>query len=241
VKEQKCGLRSNDKARFLKWSTTFNILAALDIMWEFLKELTDPQSIIREGGMILLLLVIFAENGLIVGFFLPGDSLIFLAGVITASANPLNTEIEHLALLMFMAAAAGSLFGYLFGRRVGKSLFQRPDSFLFKKKYLDMTQVYYEKHGGKTLILGRFLPIIRTFAPIVAGVIRVPFGTFMIFNLIGAALWIGSLSFLGYFIGHRFPWIESYLGYIIIGFILVTTSILIRQYWKHTQEQKKKS
>jgi membrane-associated protein len=210
------------------------------VMWEFLKEITDPQSIIVEGGMILLLLVIFAENGLIVGFFLPGDSLIFLAGVITASANPLNTEIEHLALLMFSAAVAGSLFGYIFGRRVGKRLFQRPDSFIFKRKYLDMTQAYYEKHGGKTLVLGRFLPIIRTFAPIIAGVIRVPFGVFMLYNLVGGALWICSLSFIGYYIGVKFPWVEQYLGYIIIGFILITTGILLRQYYNHRKEQKSK-
>jgi membrane-associated protein len=202
-------------------------------MWEIFKEITDPQLIIREGGMILLLLVIFAENGLIVGFFLPGDSLIFLAGVITASANPLETNIETLLLFMFLAAIAGSLFGYGFGRRVGKSLFQRPDSFIFKRKYLDLTQSYYEKHGGKTLILGRFLPIIRTFAPIVAGVIKVPMGTFMLFNLLGAALWIGSLGSIGYYIGHRFPWVEDYLGYIIFTFILVTTVILLRQYWRY--------
>ena len=202
-------------------------------MWEFIKEITDPQTIITEGGMILLLLVIFAENGLIVGFFLPGDSLIFLAGVITASANPLNTEIEHLALLMFGAAVAGSLFGYLFGRRVGKGLFQRPDSFIFKRKYLDMTQAYYEKHGGKTLVLGRFLPIIRTFAPIVAGVIRVPFGIFMLYNLVGGGLLIGSLSFICFYIGERFSWVEKYFGLIIIGFILITTLILLRQYYNH--------
>jgi membrane-associated protein len=207
-------------------------------MWEFLKEITDPQTIIREGGMILLLLVIFAENGLIVGFFLPGDSLIFLAGVITASANPLNTEIEHLALLMFGAAVAGSLFGYLFGRRVGKRLFHRPDSFIFKRKYLELTQSYYEKHGGKTLILGRFLPIIRTFAPIIAGVIKVPLGTFMVFNILGGALWICSLSFIGYYIGHKFPWIEGYLGYIILGFISITTMLLVRQYWQHKKEKR---
>jgi membrane-associated protein len=210
-------------------------------MWEFLKELMNPNTIITEGGMILLLLVVFAENGLIVGFFLPGDSLIFLAGVLTASGNPLQTDIEHIALLMFLAAVSGSLFGYLFGRRVGKGLFLRPDSFIFKRKYLDMTQSYYEKHGGKTLVLGRFLPIIRTFAPIIAGVIRVPFGVFMMYNVLGGALWIGSLSFIGYYIGSKFPWIEAYLGYIIIGFIFVTTVILLRQYYNHRKEQKAKS
>jgi len=161
---------------------------------EFLKELTNPESIIHHGGLLLLLLVIFAENGLVVGFFLPGDSLIFLAGLICGTKPELlSTDITTLTIAMFLAAVAGSLFGYVFGRRVGPPLFERKDSILFKRKYLDITQAFYAKHGGKTLVLGRFLPIIRTFAPIIAGVIRVPVPTFMFFNVVGGALWITSL------------------------------------------------
>ena len=204
---------------------------------EFLKELTNPESIIHHGGLFLLLLVIFAENGLVVGFFLPGDSLIFLAGLICGTKPELlDTEITELTIWMFLAAVAGSLFGYVFGRRVGPPLFERKDSIIFKRKYLDITQSFYAKHGGKTLVMGRFLPIIRTFAPIIAGVIRVPVPTFMFFNVVGGALWITSLSLIGYFLGTQFPAIENYVGYIVIGFIGLTTTLLVRTYIKQRRE-----
>jgi membrane-associated protein len=204
---------------------------------EFLKELTNPESIIHHGGLLLLLLVIFAENGLVVGFFLPGDSLIFLAGLICGTKPELlGTDITSLTIWMFLAAVAGSLFGYVFGRRVGPPLFERKDSIVFKRKYLDITQSFYAKHGGKTLVMGRFLPIIRTFAPIIAGVIRVPVPTFMFFNVVGGALWITSLSLIGYFLGTQFPAIENYVGYIVIGFIGITTTLLVRTYIKQRRE-----
>ena len=210
-------------------------------VWEFLKKLTDPQSILEHGGLVLLLIVIFAENGLVIGFFLPGDSLVFLAGLICASKPELlQMDITSLTLAMFSAAVAGSLFGYFFGRRVGPTLFERKDSIIFKKKYLELTQAFYEKHGGKTLVLGRFLPIIRTFAPIIAGVIKVPFWTLMFFNLLGAALWITSLSLIGYFIGVKFPAVEHYVGYIIIGFVGITTVILIRTLIKQRKQRAEK-
>jgi membrane-associated protein len=204
---------------------------------EFLKELTNPESIIHHGGLLLLLIVIFAENGLVVGFFLPGDSLIFLAGLISGTKpDLLGTDITTLTIAMFLAAVAGSLFGYVFGRRVGPTLFERKDSIIFKRKYLDITQSFYAKHGGKTLVMGRFLPIIRTFAPIIAGVIRVPVPTFMFFNVVGGALWITSLSLIGYFLGTQFPAIENYVGYIVIGFIGITTTLLVRTYIKQRRE-----
>jgi membrane-associated protein len=206
----------------------------MDSAWQFIKDLFNPETIIKNGGLVLLLIVIFAENGLVIGFFLPGDSLIFLAGLICSSKpDLLGVNIITLTSVMLGAAIIGSLFGYLFGRRVGVSLFDRKDSMIFKKKYLDITQTFYKKHGGKTLVLGRFLPIIRTFAPIIAGVIKVPFGTFMLFNLIGAALWITSLSLLGFILGEKVPAIEHYVGYIIVGFIGVTSIIVARSYIKH--------
>ncbi len=213
----------------------------MDSAWQFIKDLFNPETIIKNGGLVLLLIVIFAENGLVIGFFLPGDSLIFLAGLICSSKpDLLGVSILTLTSVMFGAAIIGSLFGYLFGRRVGVSLFDRKDSIIFKKKYLDITQTFYKKHGGKTLVLGRFLPIIRTFAPIIAGVIKVPFGTFMLFNLIGAALWITSLSLLGYLLGEKVPAIENYVGYIIVGFIGVTSIIVARSYIKHKKSMRLK-
>lgn len=210
--------------------------------WEFIKSLTHPETIIHVGGLALLLTIVFAENGLIIGFFLPGDSLIFLAGLI-CSTQPelLDVSITTLTLSMFLAAVAGSLFGYAFGMRVGPPVFERNESMLFKKKYVDVTKSFYMKHGGKTLILGRFLPIIRTFAPILAGVIKVEFKSFMFYNLIGGALWVTSLSLIGYFLGENFPGLEHYVEYIILGFLLVTSVIVIRTYIQHRKEQKQKS
>lgn len=210
--------------------------------WEFIKSLTHPETIIHVGGLALLLTIVFAENGLIIGFFLPGDSLIFLAGLI-CSTQPelLDVSITTLTFSMFLAAVAGSLFGYVFGMRVGPPVFERNESMLFKKKYVDVTKSFYMKHGGKTLILGRFLPIIRTFAPILAGVIKVEFKSFMFYNLIGGALWVTSLSLIGYFLGENFPGLEQYVEYIILGFLVITSVIVIRTYIQHRKEQKQKS
>lgn len=201
-------------------------------IWEFLKQLTNPESIIQYGGLALLLFVVFAETGLLIGFFLPGDSLIFISGLICAT-RPELLDVNIATLLSALAAAAiiGNVTGYLFGRKVGPSLFRRKDSILFKKRYLDVTQSFYARHGGKALIMGRFLPIIRTFAPILAGVIQVEFGKFMLYNVIGAILWIGSLGSIGYFLGSTYPFVEDYLGYIVI-FLIVITLIPVASTWR---------
>ena len=198
-------------------------------MWEFLKELTDPESIIKYGGMVLLLTVIFAETGLLLGFFLPGDSLVFISGLLCATQpHLLNASVVCLVVELTIAAILGNIAGYWFGRRVGPALFSREDAFLFKKQYVSITRDFYARHGGKTLIIGRFLPIIRTFAPILAGVIQIGFKRFMIFNVIGAALWISTLSLTGYYLGSAFPGIKHYLGYIVIGLIIITAIPVIR-------------
>ncbi len=202
-------------------------------MLDFLKQLTDPESIIQYGGLWLLLFVVFAETGLLVGFFLPGDSLIFISGLVCAT-KPHLLGVSFLALLplLILAAVIGNVAGYWFGRKAGENLYAKKDSLLFRKKHLLTTQIFYEKHGGKTLILGRFLPIIRTFAPILAGVIKVDFKVFMIYNILGAFAWIGSISSIAYFLGLKFPWIENYLGYIIIGLIVITTIPVLLTYLK---------
>lgn len=192
-------------------------------MFDFLKQLTDPQSIIHYGGLWLLLFVVFAETGLLVGFFLPGDSLIFISGLLCATKpDLLNTSLIELLILLMLAAIIGNVFGYWFGKKVGKNLYTRKDSFLFKKQHLITTKAFYDTHGGKALILGRFLPIIRTFAPILAGVIKIDFKTFMLYNLIGAIAWIGGIVSIAYFLGKQYPWIENYIGYIVIGLIVIT-------------------
>lgn len=190
---------------------------------DFLKQLTDPESIINYGGLALLLFVVFAETGLLVGFFLPGDSLIFISGMICVS-KPELLGVNLAVLILSLAAAAiiGNIAGYWFGYRVGPPLFERKDSIIFKKRYLKSTQDFYNRYGGKTLILGRFLPIIRTFAPILAGVIRIDFKKFMLYNVVGAFAWIGTLSSIGYYLG-TYEWVQKNIGYIVIGLIVITT------------------
>jgi membrane-associated protein len=192
-------------------------------MLEFFKQLTDPESIIQYGGFGLLLFVIFAETGLFVGFFLPGDNLVFIAGLL-CSTKPqiMNVSFPALILSMIAAAVIGNMFGYWFGKKAGENLYSRKNSFFFRQSHVITTKAYYEKHGGKTLILGRFLPIIRTFAPILAGVIRINFKTFMLYNIVGATAWIISIGGIAYYLGQKFPGIENYLGYIFVTLIIIT-------------------
>lgn len=197
-------------------------------MFEFFKQLTDPESIIKYGGLALLLFVIFAETGLFIGFFLPGDNLIFIAGLLCATKPELlNVSFPFLLACMMLAAIIGNMFGFWFGKKAGETLYKREDSFFFRKKHIEITKAYYEKHGGKTLILGRFLPIIRTFAPILAGVIKINFKTFMLYNVIGAAAWIGSIGSIAFYLGKQFPQVENYLGYIFITLIILTALPII--------------
>lgn len=190
--------------------------------WDFLKTLVDPKSIIDYGGMALLLFVVFAETGLLIGFFLPGDSLIFISGMICIS-NPELLDVSLLTLIISLSAAAvtGNIAGYWFGYKVGPPLFQRKDSLIFKKRYLEVTREFYQKNGGRTLIVGRFLPIIRTFAPILAGVFRIDFKKFMLYNVIGGVAWIGLLSSAGYYLGKN-KWVQENIEWIVIALIIIT-------------------
>jgi membrane-associated protein len=150
-------------------------------------------------GYALLFAIVFSETGLLVGFFLPGDSLLFTIGVV-AGAGQLNIGI--ILVLLTVAAITGVASGYLIGRRTGPKIFNRPDSRLFRQEYLKKTQAFYEKHGGKTIIYAQFVPIIRTFAPFVAGVARMPYARFAMFNVIGSIGWVCSMTLLGYTMGN---------------------------------------
>jgi membrane-associated protein len=199
-------------------------------VWEFLKQLTNPESIIHYGGLALLLFVVFAETGLLIGFFLPGDSLIFISGMLCVSKPELlGVNLFVLISSLSFAAITGNIVGYWFGYTIGPPLFKREDSLIFKKKYLELTRNFYTKNGGKTLILGRFLPIIRTFAPILAGVIKIDFKKFMLYNIIGALSWIALLSSIGYYLG-TYQWIQNNIGYIVIVLIIVTLIPVITTY-----------
>jgi len=206
-------------------------------IFEFLKQLTDPESILSYGGLALLLFVVFAETGLLIGFFLPGDSLIFISGMICVSKPELlGVNIYILITALSLAAILGNIAGYWFGYKVGPALFKRKDSLIFKKSYLVITQNFYNINGGKTLILGRFLPIIRTFAPILAGVIRIDFKKFMLYNLVGAIAWIGLLAGLGYYFGTN-TWVQNNIRYIVIGLIITTLIPVLIGYIKEKKSK----
>ncbi|MFC3561542.1 DedA family protein [Pedobacter jamesrossensis] len=195
--------------------------------WNNLHHLIDPEKLLREGGFYLVVFVIYAETGLFFGFFLPGDYLLFLAGMFVATGK-LDVNIAVLLAGLCIAAISGNFTGYWFGRKTGPVLYTRKDSFFFKKRYLKAAEEYYNKQGAFALIMGRFVPIVRTFAPIFAGVVKLDFKKFALYNITGGVLWICSLTLLGYFLGKRFEKeINDYLLYIIIGFILITTIPLL--------------
>ena len=179
----------------------------------------DLIPLIKAAGYIGLFGIIFAESGLLIGFFLPGDSLIFTAGFL-ASQGFLN--IYLLAGLLFIAAVVGDSVGYAFGYRLGPKIFKKEDSFFFNKENLVKAQNFFIKHGGKTIILARFILVVRTFAPILAGVGRMHYKTFIAYNIVGGFLWAVGLSFLGYFLGRTIPGVDKYLLPIILFIIFVS-------------------
>ena len=210
-------------------------------LWEYLTKLSDAQQIIHKGGFYLILFVVFAETGLFFGFFLPGDYLLFLAGMFVATGR-LDVGIATMVIGLIFAASAGNFVGYWFGYRTGPMLYKRKDSFFFKQKYLKAAEAYYRKQGAFALIMGRFVPIVRTFAPIFAGVVKLDVRRFALYNVIGAIIWITSLTLLGCFLGKKFEHeIEKYLGYIILGFVLLTTIPLVLAFFKRNINHKKQN
>ena len=201
-----------------------NILAFLDAF--------NPESIIQYGGLGLVLLIIFAETGLFFGFFLPGDSLLFIAGLL-AGTEYLDMHVSLLIVLLVGAAVLGSLVGYLTGRWAGAYLLHRKDTFFFKKKYIDVTQAFYQKHGMMAFILGRFLPVVRTFVTILAGMARIDLLKFLIFNFLGATIWIVTMVLAGHFLGRVFPNISSYLELIVLGMILLSAVPVVVTWFKN--------
>lgn len=202
---------------------------------DFFQYLLNSEEIIRTGGLVLITLIIFVENGIFFGFFLPGDYLLFLTGVF-AGTKVLNVALPVLLVCIFTAAVLGSLTGYVFGRFFGERLENRPDSLFFKKRYIETTRKYFAKYGSRTLVIARFLPVVRTFAPILSGLIRMNFRFFMLYNVIGGAIWTISLVGGGYYFGERFPGIINYVHWIIIFFLAVTTFTVIRGYFNARKE-----
>jgi membrane-associated protein len=197
--------------------------------------LQNPESLIASVGLIGLTLIIFAETGLLIGFFLPGDSLLFSAGLFAAGGH---LNIWTMAWLLTAAAILGDATGYWIGRKLGHALYDRPDSFLFKRKHLDQTREFYEKHGGKTIILARYIPIVRTFAPTVAGVAGMSYKSFAAFNVIGGFVWIWSLLFAGYILGRSVPGIKDYIHVIVVGIVIASVMPIALKWWKSRNASK---
>lgn len=186
----------------------------------------DSDSLIRYGGLFILFLAVFCQTGLFFCFFVPSGGLLFTAGVFVATGE-LHENLFIVCSLLIIASVLGNMVGYWFGRRSGPMIYKRKDSRFFKKRYLDKAEVFYAKHGNIALAAGLFFPIIRTFSPVVAGVIKLNFRRFTIFTFIGSVLWISTFVMAGYLVGIM-PFLKPYLKFIVIGIILViTTPILI--------------
>jgi membrane-associated protein len=208
----------------------------VDFALEVWRSLTDPDQLIHlltqvlTGwlGYGLLTFIVFAETGLLVGLFLPGDSLLFTVGVVCGAGD---LDIVTISALLVAASIAGDQSGYFLGRRTGPAIFSRPDSRIFKQEYVTRTQAFYAKHGGKTLIYAKFAPIVRTFAPFMAGVGRMPYRRFVSFNIFGGLGWVLSMTLAGYYLG-EVPLIRKNFEKVVLGIVVVSLLPLIIQYWQ---------
>ena len=171
------------------------------------------------GGLLAIGLTIFAESGLLIGFFLPGDTLLFGAGILAAQGV---FNLWLLIAVVIFAAVLGDNVGYSIGRRTGRRLFRKKESVLFRPEHLELAEKFYELHGGKTIILARFVPIVRTFAPIVAGISKMPRQRFFLFNIVGAILWGAGVPIAGYYLGLQLPWLQHYIEPVILTIITVS-------------------
>ncbi|KAB8040403.1 DedA family protein [Silvanigrella paludirubra] len=199
--------------------------------------LKDPIKLIQVVGYTGLILIVFAETGLLIGFFLPGDSLLIAAGLFAAKGD---MNILILISTLTVAAIVGDAVGFYIGRKLGPKLYNKEDSFFFRKKHLIAAHEFYEKHGGKTIIIARFIPIIRTFAPTVAGAAEMNYFRFAMFNIIGGFLWVWSMLLGGFYLGRVFgDKINDYIHYLIIGVIFVSFIPIIIKWIKTRKETNK--
>jgi len=194
-------------------------------MFDLLKDafhlLSDVQGLIQWGGLLLICAIVFVETGLFVGFFLPGDSLLVTAGIFASTGD---LKLSLLLSLVSLCAVVGDQVGYWIGRRAGHALYKRPDSLLFKKRHLERAHDFYEKYGGKTIVIARFVPVVRTFAPPVAGAANMNYRRFVFYNMLGGVLWVWSLVLTGYFLGSAIPNVEQHIHIVIA--VVIFLSIL---------------
>ena len=191
----------------------------MNLIQTFFETVYNIPELIRIAGHVGLPIIVFAETGLLIGFFLPGDSLLLTAGLFAARGD---LNIATLLVTLIPAAVIGDATGYWIGRRTGAALYSRPDSLLFRREHVHMTQMYYERHGGKTIILARFIPILRTFAPVVAGVGQMGYRRFATYNVVGAVVWVASMTLGGYLLGNLIPDIGNRIHIVIAVVIAIS-------------------
>ena len=191
---------------------------------DLLDRLRDLPALVQWAGYVGLFAIIFTETGLFFGFLLPGDSLLVTAGLLIATRPEFSQalDVRTLGLLLTAAAILGDNTNYWIGRTAGPRIFSREDSFLFKRKHLAQAEEFYARHGAKTVVLARFVPIVRTFAPLVAGAARMPYRTFLTYSVAGGIAWIWSMLLLGFYLGSRVPGVAKYLELVIIGIIAIS-------------------
>lgn len=206
-------------------------------------DLLQPQWYVENGGIFLIMFVVFAETGLFAGFFLPGDSLLFVTGVLSKSLmsdmiadDQILIKLVAIIFLLSIAGIAGNIFGYWFGEKSGKRLYTRKDSTFFKQEFLTNSRIFYEKHGSITIFVARFIPFVRTFAPIVAGTVNMDYRKFMIYNCTGSFVWTTSFIFAGHYLNNfllqKYNYdIGAHLGYIVLFIVLITTIPFMAKMW----------
>jgi|FaiFalFF_MnMetaG_3_1042247.scaffolds.fasta_scaffold05906_3 membrane-associated protein len=200
------------------------------VLPEWLRYVTDVQTIIQWGGVLGVAGIVFVETGLFVGFFLPGDSLLVTAGILAAAGH---LDLGLLLGLTTLMAIAGDQVGYGIGRRAGEALYRRPDGRWFRRSHLERAHAFYEKYGAKTIVLARFVPIVRTFAPAVAGAARMRYRRFVTYNVVGGVLWVFSMVLTGYTLGRAVPNIQKYLHWVIALVVFLSVLPGLIEAWRN--------
>lgn len=198
--------------------------------------LLDPETIINAGGLLLIAFIVFAESGLLFGFFFPGDTLLLLAGVLAAQGE---FSITTMIAVIVISAILGGQAGYIIGQRAGPRLFKKEDGVLFRREYITRAEIFYRMHGGKTIMLARFVPIVRTFAPVVAGMGNMDKKKFIFYNILGSGIWGISVTLVGYYFGKQIPDMDRYIQFIIIGIMILSFGPAIYHLLKDKSARKK--
>lgn len=208
----------------------------MQLLREFFERLRDLPALVQWAGYVGLTLIIFTETGLLLGFFLPGDSLLVTAGLL-ASQPDFGLNVWILGAILTVAAIVGDSVGYSIGKASGPRIFTREDSLFFNKAHLLRAQAFYEKHGGKTIIIARFMPIVRTFAPVVAGVGQMQYRSFVIYNVVGGVLWVWSMLMVGYVLGRTVPGVAQHIEKVILVVIFLSILPGIISWWRERSKR----